>query len=148
MVGRKGTVVADNKRLNDPEQAVGLLAATAKQARLILRLLRDRRVSVWPKLIIPATIAYIVSPIDLLADPILGLGQIDDVAVFFIGMKLFVELCPTHIVREHLDDLSSVINGSYRVVKEEPQHTGSPQARLSAPGSEPTADNRPVNDAE
>jgi uncharacterized membrane protein YkvA (DUF1232 family) len=148
VVARKGTVVADNKRLNDPEQAVGLLAATAKQARLILRLLRDRRVPVWPKFIIPATIAYIVSPIDLLADPILGLGQIDDVAVFFIGMKLFVELCPTHIVREHLDDLSSVISGSYRVVKEEPQDTGSPQARLSAPRSEPAADSMPVNDAE
>jgi uncharacterized membrane protein YkvA (DUF1232 family) len=147
-VGRKGTVVADNKRLNDPEQAVGLLAATAKQARLILRLLRDRRVPVWPKLIIPATIAYIVSPIDLLADPILGLGQIDDVAVFFIGMKLFVELCPTHIVREHLDDLSSVISGSYRIVKEESQGTGSAQARLSAPGSEPAADSMPVNDAD
>lgn len=148
MVGRKGTVVADNKRLNDPEQAVGFLTATAKQARLILRLLRDRRVPVWPKLIIPAAIAYIISPIDLLADPILGLGQIDDVAVFFIGMKLFVELCPTHIVREHLDDLSSVINGSYRVVKEEPQDTGSPQARLSAPSSEPAPDSMPVNDAE
>lgn len=140
--------MADNKRLHDPEQAVGLLAATAKQARLILRLLRDRRVPVWPKLIIPAAIAYIVSPIDLLADPILGLGQIDDVAVFFIGMKLFVELCPAHIVREHLDDLSSVINGSYRVVKEEPQDAASSQARLSAPSSEPSADNIPVNDAE
>ena len=140
--------MADNKRLNDSEQAVGFLTATAKQARLILRLLGDRRVPVWPKLIIPATIAYIISPIDLLADPILGLGQIDDVAVFFIGMKLFVELCPTHIVREHLDDLSSVISGSYRVVKGEPQDMEPTQARLSAPGSEPSAEDKPVNDAD
>jgi len=95
------------------------MAETLKQGRLILRLLGDRRVSVWPKLIIPATIAYVLSPIDLLSDPIIGLGQIDDVAIFLIGLKLFVELCPTDIVREHLDSLTSVIDGSYRVVKEE-----------------------------
>jgi uncharacterized membrane protein YkvA (DUF1232 family) len=148
VAGRKGTVVADNKRLHDSEQAVGFLTATAKQARLILRLLGDRRVPIWPKLIIPATIAYVISPIDLLADPILGLGQIDDVAVFFIGLKLFIELCPTHIVREHLDDLSSVISGSYRVVKEEPQDVGPPQARLSAPEGEPSDEDKPANDAE
>lgn len=109
----------EKKRLRDPKQTVGVIAETLKQGRLILRLLRDGRVPIWPKLIIPATIAYILSPIDLLSDPLLGVGQLDDIAILLIGLKLFVELCPTHIVREHLDDLSSVINGSYRVVKQE-----------------------------
>jgi len=90
-----------------------------KQGRLILRLLGDGRVPIWPKLIIPGTIAYVLSPIDLLSDPMLGLGQLDDIAVVLIGLKLFVELCPSEIVQEHLDNLSSVISGSYRVVKEE-----------------------------
>jgi uncharacterized membrane protein YkvA (DUF1232 family) len=111
--------VPENKSLRDAGRTVGLLAETLKQGRLILRLLGDRRVPIWPKLIIPATIAYIVWPIDLLVDPILGLGQLDDVAVLLIGLKLFVELCPTDIVRQHLDELTSVIEGSYRVVKED-----------------------------
>lgn len=111
--------MSEKKSLRDPEQTAGFLAQVLKQARLVLRLLADRRVPIWPKLIIPATIAYILSPIDLLADPILGLGQIDDVAVLLIGLKLFIEVSPTEIVREHLNDLSSVIDGSYRVVKEE-----------------------------
>lgn len=109
----------ENKTLRDPAQAVGLLSEILKQGKLILRLLGDGRVSIWPKLIIPGTIAYILSPIDLLSDPILGLGQLDDIAVFLIGLKLFIELCPGEIVQEHLDSLSSVISSSYRVVKEE-----------------------------
>jgi len=111
--------MSEKKRLRDPGETVGLLSEILRQGRLILRLLGDGRVAIWPKLIIPAAIAYVLFPIDLLADPILGLGQLDDIAIFFIGMKLFVELCPGEIVQEHLDNLSSVITSSYRVVKEE-----------------------------
>jgi uncharacterized membrane protein YkvA (DUF1232 family) len=140
--------VAGNDRSDDTGRAVGFLAETTRQARLILRLLRDRRVPIWPKLIVPATIVYLVSPIDLLADPILGLGQIDDLAVILIGMKLFVELCPARIVREHLDELSSVINGSYHVVEEERPQMGPPGAELSAPQSEQDIKELPANGAE
>jgi len=116
---RKLAIVSEKKRLRDPKEAAGLLSEMLKQGRLILRLLGDGRVPIWPKLIIPGTIAYVLSPIDLLSDPMLGLGQLDDIAVVLIGLKLFVELCPSEIVQEHLDNLSSVISGSYRVVKEE-----------------------------
>ena len=116
---RKFAIVSEKKRLRDPKEAAGLLSEILRQGRLILRLLGDGRVPIWPKLIIPGTIAYVLSPIDLLSDPMLGLGQLDDIAVVLIGLKLFVELCPSEIVQEHLDNLSSVISGSYRVVKEE-----------------------------
>jgi len=140
--------VAEKDRFHDTGRAVGFLAETTRQARLILRLLRDRRVAIWPKLIVPATIVYLLSPIDLLPDPILGLGQIDDFAVILIGMKLFVELCPTRIVREHLDALSSVINGSYRVLEEESQQVEPSGAELSAPPSEQDTKKLPANGAE
>jgi len=149
--------VAENKRLDGPERTAGLLAEIARQSRLILRLLGDRRVPVWPKLIIPATFVYIVSPIDLIADPILGLGQIDDIAVLLIGLKLFVELCPTDVVREHLDDLASVIDGSYRVVKEEEEQDEqapaqgelpAPEGELSPPRTEPRTETLPAVDGE
>lgn len=138
----------ENRRLGDPGRTVGLIAETLKQGRLILRLLGDARVSIWPKLIIPATVAYILSPIDLLADPILGLGQLDDVAVFLIGMKLFVELCPTDVVREHLDHLSSVIDGSYRVVKEDQGPQGTSQFQISGADQEPPGGELPARNAE
>ncbi len=116
---RKSAIVSEKKTLRDPREAAGLLSDILNQGRLILRLLGDRRVPIWPKLIIPATAAYVLFPIDLLSDPILGLGQLDDIAIVLIGLKLFLELCPRDIVQEHLDNLSSVVKGSYRVVKEE-----------------------------
>lgn len=135
-------------RLRDPERTAGLLSEILKQGRLILRLLTDGRVPIWPKLIIPATIAYVISPIDLLSDPMLGLGQVDDIAVFLIGLKLFVELCPSHIVQEHLEDLSSVIEGSYRVVKDEREEQDTPLAQISAADQEPSGVELPAGDIE
>jgi len=136
----------ENRRLRDPQETAGFLAEMLKQGRLILRLLGDRRVPVWPKLIIPATIVYILSPIDLLSDPILGLGQIDDVAILLIGLKLFVELSPTRVVREHLDDLSSVIDGSYHVVRQEDEQQ-SVTAELHSPQAD-SASGELVQDAD
>jgi uncharacterized membrane protein YkvA (DUF1232 family) len=136
--GRKLAIMSEKKRLRDPGETAGLLSDILKQGRLILRLLGDGRVPIWPKLIIPGTVAYILSPIDFLADPILGLGQLDDIAVFLIGMKLFVELCPTEIVREHLDNLSSVVSGSYRVVVEEDEEQEEASQGRMIEGQEPT----------
>jgi uncharacterized membrane protein YkvA (DUF1232 family) len=148
MTRRKAAIMPEKGRLRDPERTAGLLSEILKQGRLILRLLADGRVPIWPKLIIPATIAYVLSPIDLLSDPILGLGQVDDVAVFLIGLKLFVELCPSHIVREHLEDLSSVIEGSYRVVKDEREEQETPPAQISAADQEPSGVELPAGDTE
>jgi uncharacterized membrane protein YkvA (DUF1232 family) len=68
---------------------------------------------------------YILSPIDIIPDLTLGLGQLDDVAVLLLGFKLFIELCPTALVREHLKALGGkieewqpegdVIEGQYEV---------------------------------
>lgn len=128
----------EKKRLRDPREAAGLLSEILKQGRLILRLLGDGRVPIWPKLIIPGTIAYVLSPIDILSDPILGLGQLDDVAIFIIGLKLFVELCPSDVVQEHLDNLSSVISSSYRVVKEEREQEGTAEGEMIEQREEPS----------
>jgi uncharacterized membrane protein YkvA (DUF1232 family) len=128
--------VSDKRSLRDPGRTASWLAETLKQGRLILRLLGDRRVPIWPKLIIPATIAYILSPVDLLMDPMLGLGQIDDVAVFLIGLKLFIELCPTDVVRQHLEQLSSVVEGTYRVVEEEGPEGNDAQVQITKPDRE------------
>lgn len=65
------------------------------QARLVVRLMIDSRVSPWLKLLPVGAMAYVVWPIDF---P----GPIDDLAVLGIGTTLFVKLCPPGIVDEHL----------------------------------------------
>ena len=70
--------------------------------RLFWRLLKDRRVGWQPKGLLILVLAYTVIPVDLLPDFLLGLGQIDDLLVVFLGMKGFVWLCPQEVVREHV----------------------------------------------
>jgi len=79
----------------------------------------------WVKFIPPLAILYLVSPIDLVADPILGLGQLDDLAILLLGFKVFVELCPPDIREQYRAELvggsapqpdGDVVDTTYRVV--------------------------------
>lgn len=77
--------------------------------RLGWRLLRDPRVSTLPKVLIPAlTALYVVSPIDLLPDFLLGIGQVDDITVVALALSalsLLVRWAPAQVVREHASAL-------------------------------------------
>jgi uncharacterized membrane protein YkvA (DUF1232 family) len=119
------------KRASDPKETAGILADIIKNARLTWRLLRDDRVLPWLKAIPFATLLYVLSPIDLAPDPILGLGQLDDLAIVLLGVKLFIDLCPEEIVRQHLMELASMA-GSYRVVDREEPTGEEPSAYIEA----------------
>lgn len=90
----------------------GLLSTVVLRLRLILRLMGDRRVSPLVKLIPVATIAYILFP-DLVP------GPVDDAAAVWLGAYLFIELCPPDVVGEHLDELTSVVEGKFREVSDD-----------------------------
>ena len=115
-------------------EKAGILASIIKNARLVWRLLRDSDVPAWQKMILPATLLYLLFPIDFIPDPMLGLGQLDDIGVILLGLKLFIELSPQEIVRRHLREMSSV-PGSHRVVDEEPSQEPSPSGYIEAPYS-------------
>ena len=81
---------------------VGFLSELLRNVRLAWRLLKDPRVPLPVKLILPGAVGvYILSPVDLMPDVIPLLGQIDDLAVLLAGMALFIEMCPRDIVDEH-----------------------------------------------
>jgi uncharacterized membrane protein YkvA (DUF1232 family) len=81
---------------------LGILAELIRNAQLVWRLLKDPRVSLLSKLIIPGVVGiYILSPIDVLPDMLPVLGQIDDIAVLLAGVALFIEMCPPRLVQEH-----------------------------------------------
>ena len=88
---------------SDLKETMGLFQSLVSQGRLVWRLLNDKRIPGWLKLVPFAGLIYLLSPIDLIPDLMLpGLGQLDDVAVILLTLKLFVELCPPGIVRDHL----------------------------------------------
>ena len=99
--------MAGNKNLMIPPQG-GMVRDFILRVKLILRLVGDKRVNPWLKLIPIAGLLYLISPIDLIPDiafPIIG--ELDDAAVLWITNYFFVELCPPEIVNEHLKALSA-----------------------------------------
>ncbi len=55
--------------------------------RVAWRLMWDSRVPASAKLVPILTVLYILSPIDLVPDVIVGLGQLDDLAIFLLGTQ-------------------------------------------------------------
>ncbi|MCS7069866.1 MAG: DUF1232 domain-containing protein [Anaerolinea sp.] len=80
---------------------MNVLRTYLDQLWLTWRLLRDRRVAWWIKIIGVLPFVYLVSPIDLIPDFLPVLGQMDDIAILYAGMRLFESLVPEYIVREH-----------------------------------------------
>jgi uncharacterized membrane protein YkvA (DUF1232 family) len=85
-----------------------MLNAFLKQAKLVGRLIGDRRVNGLIKLLPIASIAYLISPVDLMPGAVIPLlGALDDAAVVWLGTTLFIELCPSDVVQEHKQALDS-----------------------------------------
>ena len=68
--------------------------------RLSWYLLLDERVPMLTKTVPAFVMIYILSPLDLIPDVLLGLGQLDDLAIFLLGLQLFVNFSPPEVVTE------------------------------------------------
>ena len=98
--------MADKKDIMIPPQG-GMVRDFILRVKLILRLIGDRRVSPWLKIIPVAGVAYLLSPLDIIPDIALpGIGELDDAAILWLTNYLFVELCPPQVVNEHVKALT------------------------------------------
>ncbi len=88
-----------------------LVSEIIRQFKLVWRLLRDRRVPIWLKAIPFLSAAYLLIPADVIPDVLFGLGQLDDLAIIALGLKLFTELAPPAVVQEHLDEMLAAAYG-------------------------------------
>jgi uncharacterized membrane protein YkvA (DUF1232 family) len=109
-----------NKRDIIRNQNSGFFQDLILRVKLILRLMGDKRINFFLKLLPVAAAIYVVSPIDLLpgvAFPVIG--ALDDAVVFWLGTTLFVSLCPDDIVEEHANALQKVVTGTWREATEQ-----------------------------
>ncbi len=98
----------------------GFLQNLIMRGKLILRLMGDRRVNFLFKLLPVGALIYLVSPIDLIPDLVIpGIGVLDDAAVLWLGVTLFVNLCPEDIVQEHMRELQKGLAGTYQPASEQ-----------------------------
>lgn len=90
-----------SEKAEQVDTTVGWFKDFMGQFKLAWRLLLDGRVSILAKFIPLLTTLYILFPIDIVPDMALGFGQLDDLAVFLIGLRLFIDVCPPDLVEEH-----------------------------------------------
>ena len=83
-----------------PRDRAGLLAEIVREVQLAWRLLRDPRVPAWTKLIPLGALLYVLFPLDIVSDLVVGLGQLDDLAILILGMEVFISLSPAEVVEE------------------------------------------------
>lgn len=72
---------------------------------LLWRMFRDPDVPVIAKAVLPALVAYLAFPFDIIPDFIPILGQLDDLVIIALGLGLFVMLTPRPVVEEQLGKL-------------------------------------------
>lgn len=64
-----------------------------KRIKLTMQYLKDKNVSVFKKLLIIGSLLYLVFPVDIVPDFIIGLGILDDITVLtFIWVALKSEI--------------------------------------------------------
>ncbi len=88
--------------LRNPRQAFALVFHLPKLLRLYARLFRDPRVPWHLKLMLVFALIYLLSPVDLIPDFLFpGIGQVDDVMVVWLALRLFLKHSPREVVLEH-----------------------------------------------
>ncbi len=107
----------------------GMIHSLVVRTKLVLRLLGDKRVSTWAKLLPIGSLIYVLSPIDAIMG-VPGLDAVDDAAIIGLGYYFFIEMCPPDVVQEHLKAIegtttdtsgtssSDVVDGETTDVKE------------------------------
>jgi uncharacterized membrane protein YkvA (DUF1232 family) len=71
--------------------------------KLLVRLLADPRVPLRRKVFVGAVIAYVVSPVDLIPDFVIGLGHLDDIVLVSLAVDHLMTGTDEAVVLEHWD---------------------------------------------
>lgn len=92
----------------DPPRTFGEIALEAaliapNVVKLFGRLLSDPRVSVRRKALLGAVVVYVVSPVDLIPDFLLGIGHLDDVVLISLALDHLMRGVDEEVVLEYWD---------------------------------------------
>jgi len=89
-------------QLLSPGRVGGFITHLPSFARVFYRLMIDQRVSLLAKLVPPLGLLLLFTPPALELDFVPLVGELDWLLVIFITLKVFIWLCPSDVVREHV----------------------------------------------
>jgi uncharacterized membrane protein YkvA (DUF1232 family) len=88
----------------------GWLARTRRfqqQALALYMALRDSRTPLFSKMLAVMAVAYAISPVDLLPDPVPLLGMVDDALLVPLGLWLAARMIPAEVMADCRAELAA-----------------------------------------
>lgn len=82
------------------ERAKNLMNLIKREVVVYQKVLRHPRTPWYARIVLGLALAYLVSPIDLIPDPIPVLGQLDDLLIVPGLVTLAVKLIPAEVIAE------------------------------------------------
>jgi uncharacterized membrane protein YkvA (DUF1232 family) len=70
-------------------------------------LLRDRRVPIRLRALVPAVVVYLATPIDIIPDFVPVLGHLDDIVVLLVAGGLLARFVPRPVLDDHIARLEA-----------------------------------------
>lgn len=105
----KGREYLESKIPNNIKRFSDYILIIPDVTALLIRLLKDNRVSIKTKLIISAAISYIAFPIDIIPDKIPFIGKIDDIGVIFFTIEKIIDDVPCNVIVENWQGKNNII---------------------------------------
>ena len=84
-----------------------LMGTLFSELRLAWRLMREPRVPFYAKAVPALAVLYVLSPLDFIPDVLPVVGQLDDLGILILAVKLFLRLCPSSVTSFHGDAIAS-----------------------------------------
>jgi uncharacterized membrane protein YkvA (DUF1232 family) len=91
---------SENKRLNLIRRLKALAARIKSELCALHLAARDPRTPWYARMFVVCVVAYALSPIDLIPDPIPILGYVDDLLLLPLGMYLALKMIPEAVLAE------------------------------------------------
>ncbi|MGC9522551.1 MAG: YkvA family protein [Anaerolineae bacterium] len=98
---KQGEVDRSRSQPDQERELLGWLREFLSQFELAWNLLWDGRVPLVTKLVPLFVLIYLLVPTDIIPDVFPGLGQVDDMVLILVGLKMFISLCPPKVVADH-----------------------------------------------
>lgn len=97
--------VNDNEALARMNEPNNFFSELWEKIRLVYKLLLDPEVPIYLKALPFVGLIYLLLPFDFLPDVIPGLGQLDDLTILFLGLKMFIDMAPHQVVQRHIKSM-------------------------------------------
>ena len=84
-----------------------LMGTLFAELRLAWRLMREPRVPLVAEVLPVLAVLYVLSPLDFIPDILPVLGQVDDIGILILSVKLFLRMCPPATASFHANAITS-----------------------------------------